>query len=151
MDPEKRRHLNAGDHRAEGGPRQGRPGCAGNDVPYNGTGLNPVWYPVWEARNVNGVKITPIEGGVHDRFGQTPVGDNTRGRTIVRGTAEYYDNATIPNSFSATGQPPTGNLPSTRSDPGIAGGTGAIDHSATATWDCCGADDATRVTTSTPP
>jgi len=125
--------------------------CAGNDVPYNGGGLNPAWYPVWEAWNVNGLKITPMEGGVHDRFGQNPVGDNTRGRTSVRGTAEYYDNATLPNSFSATGQPPTGNLPSTRSDPRIAGGTGAIDHTATATWDCCGADDATRVTTSTPP
>jgi hypothetical protein len=125
--------------------------CAGNNVPFNGRGLNPDWYPVWEAWDVNGGKITPIEGGAHDRFGQAPVGDNTRGRTIVRGTAEYYDNATRPGSFTPTGQPPTNNLPATRSDPRIAGGTGAIDHTATATWDCCAADDATRVTTSPPP
>jgi hypothetical protein len=126
--------------------------CAGNAVPYNtGRGLNPDWYPVWEAWDVNGTKITPIENGVHDRFGQTHLGDNTRGRTIIRGTAEYYDNATRPNSFTPTGQPPTNNLPATRSDPRIAGGTGAIDHSATATWDCCGADKETQVTTSPPP
>jgi hypothetical protein len=125
--------------------------CAGNAVPFNGRGLDPAWYPVWEAWNVDGQKITPIDSGFHDQFRQLPVGDNTRGRTIVRGTAEYYDNATMPTAFSPTGQPPTGNLLASRSDPRLAGGTGAIDHSATATWDCCGTDDATRVTPSTPP
>ena len=62
--------------------------CAGNAVPFNGGGLDPAWYPVWEAWEVKGTKITPIDGDVHDRFGQTHVGDNTKGRTIVRGTAE---------------------------------------------------------------
>jgi hypothetical protein len=125
--------------------------CAGTAIPYNGKGLNPAWYPMWEAWDVNGTNVTPAVGAVNDRFGQTPLGDSTKGRTAVHGTAEYYDNATLPSSFTVTNAPPAHSLPMTTSPPTIAGGTGSVDHSLTATWDCCTTNKATSITTSTPP
>jgi hypothetical protein len=125
--------------------------CAGNPVAYNGRGLNPGWYPMWEAWYVNGGVVTPAVGAVNDRYGQTPLGDSTTGRTEVHGTAEYYDGATLPSSFTVTNAPPAWSLPSTTSQPTIAGGTGPVDHSLTATWDCCTTTKTTTITPSTPP
>jgi hypothetical protein len=126
--------------------------CANNAVPYTaGQGLNPGWYPMWEAWYVNGGAVTPAVGAVNDIYGQSPLGDRTKGSTSVRGTAEYYDGATLPSSFTVTNAPPAWSLPMTTTQPTIAGGTGPVDHSLTATWDCCRTDKTTSITTSTPP
>lgn len=73
----------------------------------------------------------------------------TSGRVEVKGTAEFFDGLSLPKDFVATGKPPTGSLPITRTAPTLAGGTGSLDHSAIATWDCCeGNDHNTKVKTS---
>jgi hypothetical protein len=58
----------------------------------------------------------------------------------VKGTAEFYDDLTLPSSFKVTDKPPTGILPGTKSSPSLAGGTGSISHDIKAAWDCCSKD-----------
>jgi hypothetical protein len=125
--------------------------CSNSPIAYNGKGLDPSWYPVWEAWYVNGGAVTPAVGNVNDIYSQNAPGDNTKGSTTVIGTAEYYDGATLPSSFTVTNAAPTWSLPATNSQPTIPGGTGAVDHRLTATWDCCTTDKKTTVTPSTPP
>ena len=53
----------------------------------------------------------------------------------------------LPASFKVTHKPPAGILPMTKTDPALAGGSGAISHNISATWDCCSKDkDATKKT-----
>jgi hypothetical protein len=55
----------------------------------------------------------------------------------MTGTAQFYEGLTLPDTFKATGEPPTGDLPATKKDPGdLPGGTGAITRTMTVTWKC---------------
>jgi hypothetical protein len=126
--------------------------CSNSPVPYRaGVGLNPAWYPVWEAWYVNGGRVTPAVGRVNDIYGSTPLGNDTKGSMTVQGTAEFYNGATLPPGFVVTGAAPTHSLPATKTKPTLSGGTGAVDHSLTATWDCCTTNKSTTITTSSPP
>jgi hypothetical protein len=125
--------------------------CSDKTVPYSGKGLDPSWYPIWEAWYVNAGQVTPAVGKVNDIYGQQVIGNNTKGSVTVRGTAEYYDGATLPSSFTVTNKPPAWSLPVTTTKPTIPGGTGPVDHTLTATWDCCSTDKTTKPVTSTPP
>ncbi len=104
-------------------------------------GLQPSWYPVWEAWQINkDQKVTTYaEGGdVNDDSFSTPgPGSDTKGTVTVRGTAEFYEDLTLPTSFTVTNKAPTWILPATTSAPTLSGGTGAISHTLKATWDCC--------------
>jgi hypothetical protein len=82
-----------------------------------------------------------------DTYGQNPIGPNTEGTTKVIGRADFYPNLTLPGSFTVKNAAPAWALPATNSDPGLTGGTGALDHSLTATWDGVAG---TGVTTLTP-
>jgi hypothetical protein len=123
--------------------------------PAKSPGLQPSWYPIWEAWEVHkgqNVTIYAELGLDHDDgFGSNPPGTGTKGSVTVKGTVEFYDGLTLPPSFKATHQPPAGDLPMTKSDPKLAGGTGPIAHELKATWDCCSKDKgATKKTTVTP-
>ena len=116
--------------------------------------LDPSQYPVWEAWEIHKDQkvTTDAERGdpKDDTFaargapGTKGVGEGLK----IKGRAEYYDGLTLPDTFKATYKPPTRDLPVTRSAPKLAGGTGAISHNLTATWDCCtpGADKTTKLT-----
>lgn len=126
-----------------------------NAVPYSaGKGLNPAWCPLWEAWQVRGGSVfvgkstSPHQA---DTYGARPIGDSTKGNVQVKGTAEYYDGLTLPSSFTVTNAAPTWALPATKTQPTLSGGTGAIDHSLKATWDCCTSVKTTTITTSSPP
>ncbi len=70
----------------------------------------------------------------------------TKGSIKIKGTAEFFDGLKLPSSFVATGKPPAGKLPVSRTSTALAGGTGSLDHSITATWNCCeGKDPFTHV------
>jgi hypothetical protein len=113
-------------------------------------GLNPAWYPVWEAWPIHKDQTvtTYAEGGDvdDDTYGQKPMKD-TKGSVGVRGTPEFYDGLTLPSSFKVTNKAPTWILPATNSAPTLTGGTGAISHDLTATWDGCGSDKKTKLST----
>jgi hypothetical protein len=113
-------------------------------------GLEPGWYPVWEAWPINKDRsvTTYAEGGDldDDTYGSPPLKD-TKGSLTVRGTAEFYDGLTLPSSFKVTNKAPTWILPATKSAPTLAGGTGSIAHDLTATWDGCGDDKKTKIST----
>jgi hypothetical protein len=127
------------------------------DVPYHvndcsnkandatkGNGIQPGWYPLWEAWQINKDQqvTTYAEKGdfEDDTFGTPSPGDATKGSITVNGTAQFYEGLTLPASFKVTDKVPTWILPATRSAPTLTGGTGAISHNLTATWDCCSKD-----------
>lgn len=128
--------------------------CDGTAVSANASGLNPSWYPIWEAWQVNKNERVTIYAGTYphdDQYSNGGTGDGTKGSLTVKGTAEYYDNLTLPASFKVTNKAPAGILPVTTSTPTLTGGTGAISHELKASWDCCvtgkGAAKTTTVTT----
>jgi len=118
--------------------------------PGDSGGLNTAWYPLWEAWKVNpGQSVTTYaEGGdtEDDTYG-SGFTKPTKGSVTVTGSAEFYEGLVLPASFKVTNKAPAWILPSTKKKPKLAGGTGAIPHSLTASWDCCtGSDKTTTVT-----
>ena len=73
------------------------------------------------------------------------MGAKTKGSISIKGTAEFYEGLAKPPSFKATAGSPAGMLPIVRAKPTLAGGTGAISHNLTATWDSTGGDETTTV------
>ena len=113
--------------------------CTGNAVSTGG--LDPAWYPLWEAWPINpGQKVATYAELNNDReddtYGSSTIPD-TKGTMTVTGAAEFYEGLTLPASFTVTNAAPTWILPATKTAPTLTGGTGTIPHSLTATWDCC--------------
>lgn len=133
--------------------RQNVTNTAGSPVvPGQGSygGLRTSWYPLWEAWQVRAGNI--FVGGsasAHnaDTYAQGAVGAGTKGKTEVAGRADFYPNLTLPASFTVRNTAPAWALPATNTDPGLAGGTGALDHNLTATWDSVSGTGATTATT----
>lgn len=103
-------------------------------------GLQPSWYPLWEAWPINKDQrvTTYAEGGdVEDDTYSNSTTSDTKGTTTVKGTAEFYDGLALPSTFKVTNKAPTWILPATNSGPALSGGTGAISHNLKGTWDCC--------------
>jgi hypothetical protein len=118
--------------------------------PDDSGGLNTAWYPLWEAWKVNpGKSVTTYAEGADtedDTYSQG-LTKPTKGSVTVTGSAEFYEGLVLPGSFKVTNKAPTWILPATNAAPTLAGGTGAIPHSLTATWNCCtGSDKTTTVT-----
>lgn len=120
-------------------------------TPGTGTygGLQTAWYPIWEAWQVRGGQVF-VGGSTSphnaDTYGQDPVGPSTKGTTKVIGSADFYPNLTLPTSFTVRNAAPAWSLPVTNSDPALTGGTGALDHNLTATWDGVAGDGTTTAT-----
>jgi hypothetical protein len=113
--------------------------CSDNAVTTGG--LQTSWYPLWEAWQINpGQKVTTYAELNNDReddtYGSGSIAD-TKGSVTVTGSAEFYEGLALPSSFKVTNAAPTWILPATNTAPTLTGGTGAIDHNITATWDCC--------------
>jgi hypothetical protein len=109
------------------------------------------WCPYWEAWQINrGQRITTYaeKNDVDDdRYWVTTPARGTKGSVTITGSAEFYEGLALPSSFKVTNKPPAWILPYTKTAPLLAGGTGAIPHTLTATWDCCtGSDHTTKVT-----
>lgn len=121
--------------------------CDGSAAPV--VGLDPAWYPLWEAWPVRKDKkvTTYAEGGDREDDGySSSTQAGTKGTLTVRGRAQFYEGLTLPASFKVTNAAPTWILPATTTEPSLTGGTGAIDHVITATWDCCtGPDKTTKI------
>jgi hypothetical protein len=113
-------------------------------------GFPASWTPYWEAWKVDkGVIYVGKTTSLHnaDTYSQGPVGDKTQGTTQELGLANFYPNITTPNSWTVTNSSPAFALPVTKSDPGLTGGTGSLDHNLTATWNSVTGDGKTTVTT----
>ncbi len=115
-----------------------------------GGGFDPSWFPFWEAWQVRGGNV--FVGGstsAHsaDTYNLPPIGDNTKGTSQVTAKAEFFPGATLPTGFTPRNSPPAMSLPYTQTNPSLTGGTGALDHNMTATWDCCQPNKTTTVTT----
>jgi hypothetical protein len=128
--------------------------CAGTAVdPAVMGGFQPSWCPYWEAWQINkGQKVTTYaeKGDVEDdtfssSFNAGPAA-TSKGTMTEKGTAEFYEGLTLPAAFQPTNAAPAWILPMTKTDPALTGGSGAIAHELTATWDCCSADKSTKVT-----
>ena len=115
--------------------------------------LDPAWWPIWEAWQVNAdQKVTTYaETGdlADDTYGLGEYPD-TKGKIKITGTATFYEGLTLPSDFKVTDAAPAWILPVTKKKPKLKGGTGTIDHSLTATWDCTASskDRKTKVKTS---
>lgn len=113
------------------------------------TGVNPANWPLWELWEVNkGQKVTTYaETGdtADDTYAMPTMGAKTKGSISIQGSAEFYEGLAKPSTFKATPGSPAGILPIMRSAPTLAGGTGAISHNLTATWDSTGGDETTTV------
>ena len=118
-----------------------RTDCAGTNKPVTGIGT----FPFWEAWGVRGGKVyigdTAQEHNA-DTFADDPMGDSTKGSIVVKGTPEFFPNVTLPAHMKAN-NPDTQalSLRSSITDPGLTGGTGAISHDLTASWNCCASHD----------
>jgi hypothetical protein len=113
-------------------------------------GLSASWYPLWEAWQVRGGAVF-VGGSASphnaDTYGQNPVGPNTKGTTEVAGRADFYPNLTLPGAFTVRNAAPAWALPVTNTNPNLTGGTGALDHNLTATWEGVSGTGATAATT----
>jgi hypothetical protein len=119
--------------------------CGGKAIdPAKRSWFLPSWYPYWEAWQINKDQqvTTYAEKGdfEDDTFATSSPGNDTKGSVTEKGTAEFYDGLTLPSSFKVTNKAPMWILPTTNSAPTLTGGTGAISHNLTATWDCCSKD-----------
>jgi len=116
--------------------------CDGKPHPLDASdGLwDPSWVPYWEAWQINkdhDVTTFAETGDTEDdtfEVGSTP---DTKGNLKITGSAQFYDGLTLPASMKATHAAPAWDLPTTKSAPKLTGGTGAIDHSIKAKWNCC--------------
>jgi hypothetical protein len=121
-------------------------------IPGSGTngGLSLSWYPLWEAWQVRGGRVF-IGGSTSahhaDTYAQGPVAANTTGGTAIVGSADFYPNLTLPAAFTVKNAAPAWALPSTNTNPGLSGGTGALTHDLTAGWNSVTGTGATTVTT----
>jgi hypothetical protein len=113
------------------------------------TGVNPANWPLWELWEVNkGQKVTTYaETGdtADDTYAMPAMGAKTKGTISILGSAEFYEGLAKPATFKPTPGSPAGILPIVRSQPTLAGGTGAISHNLTATWDSTAGDETTTV------
>lgn len=124
--------------------------ASGAAVPVT-NGWDPAWTPYWEGWKVNPGKsvTTYAETGdlEDDTYAGTAGGDNTKGSFTMTGHADFYEGATLPATMTPTNAAPAWILPFTKTDPSLPGGTGAIAHDLTATWDCTGTTKSTTITT----
>jgi len=108
----------------------------------SGTGgtFDPAWVPFWEAWEIHKDQdvTTYAETGdlEDDTFGSCEIPD-TKGDQTIKGKAEFYEGLSLPADFKATGKAPSFILPATKTAPTLSGGTGSIDHTLKATWNCC--------------
>ncbi|MDH3403223.1 MAG: hypothetical protein OES32_07210 [Acidobacteriota bacterium] len=114
-----------------------RTDCAGKDKPVTGIGT----FPFWEAWGVRGGKVFIGDtANAHnaDTYADGTMGDGTKGSIVVKGVPEFFPNVTLPAHMKAN-NPDTqaGDLRSSVTDPALTGGTGAISHDLTASWECC--------------
>jgi hypothetical protein len=120
-------------------------------TPATSGGWNPAaWCPYWEAWQINaGKKVTTYAEHADlddDKYSQGTLRVNTKGSLAIKGSAEFYEGLALPDTFKVSNTAPAWILPSTTQAPTLAGGTGAIAHNLTATWDCCsGSDAATKL------
>lgn len=112
-------------------------------------GPDPANWPLWELWEIHKDKkvTTYAETGdtADDTYGMPTMGAKTKGSITIKGTAEFYEGLAKPDSFKVTAGSPAGILPIMRSKPTLAGGTGAISHNLTATWDSTGGDETTKL------
>jgi hypothetical protein len=105
--------------------------------------------PYWEAWKVNkGQSVTDYaEGGdPDDDLYQNPGYDaDTAGQTEQTGSANFYEGLKLPSSFKVIPGHPAGILLTTKSDPGLTGGSGAISHDLAARWDGIDGDGSTEL------
>lgn len=121
--------------------------CKGNKKTKTGFAK---WVPYWEAWPVKkGQKVTTYaEGGdvMDDTYSLGELAE-TKGQVVEKGTAAFHEGLKLPSGFKADPSSPAGILPMTKSDPGVGSGTGAIDHTLKASWDCCKNDQKTKIET----
>ncbi len=113
----------------------------------NGNRVGPATpAPIWEGWTVNkGQSVTTVieAGGKYDdEWSYGGAGDGTKGTITISGDASFYDGLSLPPSFTVDPSRPSGDLPSTTTDPGLSGGSGNVGRNLTAKWDCICVKDA---------
>lgn len=110
--------------------------------------------PYWEAWQVRaGQKVTVYADGTlatdcqDDTYANPGYAAGTRGETEIAGSAQFYEGLTLPAAFTIIPGHPAGELRTTRSDPGLTGGSGSIDHDLSAEWDSVAGTGTTKLTT----
>jgi hypothetical protein len=111
--------------------------CAGKDTPVR----NLETFPIWEAWGVKRGRVFIGDTAVarsDDTYADPNMGLGSQGSIVVKGIAEFFPNVILPAHMTAE-NPKTqaGDLLSTTTDPALIGGTGAIPHDLTASWNCC--------------
>ena len=125
--------------------------CKGN-IYENTTYFNPGWVPYWEAWEIDKGKNVTNYAGYDDKFQSPGSLNGTKGEYSTIASAVFYDGAQLSKtSMKATNGPPAGDLPMTKTDPKLKGGSNSVPHNLKATWDCCskekGATRKTNITT----
>jgi hypothetical protein len=112
--------------------------CSGTALA--GSNLN---YHYWEAWHVarGGTQDELVANGTFnyaDQFSLSAVPGSSRGSFSFTGSVRFFEGLSLPASFVAN-NPATiaGDLPSTSTDPHLAGGTAAQTHNISGTWNCC--------------
>lgn len=120
----------------------------GKKVDVSTAGVDPAWWPMSEAWQVNaGQSVTTYaQGGdlEDDTYAMPTFGAGTKGTLRVKGLAQFHEGAALPGAFKVTNSAPAWILPYAKGSPAVDGGTGVINHSITAQWDDSAANPATR-------
>ncbi|HWW61532.1 MAG TPA: hypothetical protein VN181_09205 [Thermoanaerobaculia bacterium] len=109
-------------------------------TPTNESFWEPSSFPFWEAWRVDeGENVTKdaVRGDREDDS-YSPLGaPNTEGSLTISARSEFYEGLTLPPAFRVDAKSPARDLPTTRSNPSLSGGTGAVAHNVRASWNCC--------------
>jgi hypothetical protein len=98
----------------------------------------PIYWEAWRIDANESVTTKTKAGNLHDDelINAVPV-PNTKGNIETHATADFYEGLTLPRSFVVDLTSPAHELPMTRSDPHLTGGSGVVDRTLLAEWNCC--------------
>lgn len=115
-------------------------------------GWDPANYPFYEAWQVRngqvyvGSSVQPHSADSHSWPG---TGDGTKGSKTFTGHVDFYQNLTLPKSYTVRNKSPAWSLPYSKAAGNLTGGTGPQQYSLIATWFCCPKADGTTDKTTT--
>jgi hypothetical protein len=119
--------------------------CAGTAVPR--WDMNHHYWEAWRVR-AGGTQDELVANGTFnyaDMYRLGSCGSGTKGTFSYVGSVRYYEGLTLPRTFIPN-NPATiaHDLPSTTTDPRLPGGTPALAHSISGSWNCCPAGTSSR-------
>ncbi len=112
--------------------------CKGNPYVVPKEYFDPNWFPFWEAWEIKKNQKVTNYAGFDDSYKWPAALTSTKGEYTATASAKFYDGVLLSNTnLKVTNKPPALELPMSKTDPKLPGGSNSVAHNLKATWDCC--------------